>query len=64
MKRLAEFFTDNNGQLSNIRAMSFMALVIAATLSFKGISFDVLTIWLVAAFAPKVIQKFAEKGEK
>lgn len=58
---ISKFFKDNEGNFSSIRLFSFIALVIAGVLSFKGSDFDITTIWLVAAFAPKTIQKFAEK---
>lgn len=69
-------FRDKSGKLSSIRLMSMIALVVAIFITIKGmfngiyvtvniVAADnfkfILSAWLVAAFAPKAIQKFAEK---
>ena len=61
MKKIVQIFQEDNGQFSSMRVMSFIALLIASVLSFKGVTYDILMIWLIAAFAPKAIQKFAER---
>jgi len=61
MKKIVQIFQEDNGQFSSMRVMSFIALMIASILSFRGITYDILMIWLIAAFAPKAIQKFAER---
>lgn len=64
---MRHLFCENNGQLSSVRVMSFIALFVAifvtvyGTLSCGKVPMDILIIWLTAAFCPKVIQKFAEK---
>ena len=65
-KKFAEFFQENNGQYSAMRAMSFIALI--AAIVFGSITIttnssdgkDITTAFLAAAFAPKAIQRFAE----
>jgi hypothetical protein len=60
--------TDNEGNVSTVRIMSLICLAMAMYVTFldtlgyaKG---DNVVMWgtmyLVAAFAPKVVQKFAE----
>lgn len=61
MKKIAEIFQENNGNMSAMRVYCFIALLVAVALSFNGGSFDMIILWLVAAFAPKSIQKFTEK---
>ncbi|MEG4533670.1 hypothetical protein [Microcoleus sp. D2_18a_D3] len=64
---LAEFFQENNGNYSAMRAMSFIALI--AAIGFGVITINsknadgkyITTSFLVAAFAPKAVQKFAER---
>ena len=71
-----DFFRDDSGQLSIIRLMSFLVLIVGVIITFTivtavlttpGITQDVLKfcfgviiILMVCAFAPKTIQKFAE----
>lgn len=57
------FFRDDNGAPSMMRLQSFMAFFVAAYVTWKIPIPDiyVLCAWLVAAFAPKVIQKAVEK---
>lgn len=61
MKIIKQMFQEANGQFSSMRLFSLIALIIAAFLSFGDTEFNIIMIWLVAAFAPKSIQKFAEK---
>jgi intracellular septation protein A len=66
-KYLAEFFQEDNGKYSTMRAMSFIALI--AAIVFGAITMTskdsegkyITTTFLVAAFAPKAIQRFAER---
>lgn len=62
MKRLLEFWEEDNGQLSGIRLYSTVAIVIACIISLRmEPSIDMLIIWMAGAFAPKVVQKLIEK---
>ena len=63
-----KFFGDDHGNLSSMRLMSFLALVFSGALagasvwgSYEGGS-ELTLYFLVAAFAPKAVQKFAEKS--
>ncbi|MEG4247615.1 hypothetical protein QUB37_20600 [Microcoleus sp. AT3-A2] len=66
-QELAEFLQENNGHYSAMRAMSFIALI--AAIGFGAITITsknadgkyITTSFLVAAFAPKAVQKFAER---
>ena len=55
--------SDDNGNYSSIRLMSVIALVIAsyATSKISDPGVDVVSVWLIAAFCPKVLQKIVEK---
>ncbi|WP_293349900.1 MULTISPECIES: hypothetical protein [unclassified Microcoleus] len=65
-EEFAEFFQENNGQYSAMRAMSFIALIAAIVFGAIAITTnssagkDITTAFLAAAFAPKAIQRFAE----
>lgn len=62
------WFTDDQGSPSSMRLMSMLALIVAAGLACveafgwgSGESKTELVLYfLVAAFAPKAVQKFAE----
>ena len=59
------FFTDDQGNPSSMRLMSFLALLFAAALAVIEVRSDagkaeLVLYFLVAAFAPKAVQKFAE----
>jgi hypothetical protein len=66
-KPMATFLEDDNGNHSSMRLMSVIALVAAVLLAFiavlqeSAMALDLVKLFLVAAFAPKAIQKFAEK---
>ena len=66
-KEIAEFFQEDNGKYSTMRAMSFIALIAAIVFgAMTMISKDsegkyITTAFLVAAFAPKAVQRFAER---
>ncbi len=66
-KELTEFFQEDNGKYSTMRAMSFIALIAAIVFgAMTMISKDsegkyITTAFLVAAFAPKAVQRFAER---
>ena len=63
-----KYLTDNEGNPSSMRLMSMLALIVAGVLAFteafgwgSGESKTELVLYfLVAAFAPKAVQKFAE----
>lgn len=66
-KDLAEFFQGDNEKYSTMRAMSFIALIAAIVFGAITITSNdsegkyITTAFLVAAFAPKAVQKFAER---
>ena len=68
LKKDTKFLKDGNGKDSMMRLMSFLSLlfsfalttIIATNNSFNYYSVAVIFIFVVAAFAPKVVQKFAE----
>ncbi len=71
LNRFHEFFEEGDGQLSSIRLFSAVALTNAVILSWFGILnriesaeivFQILP-WLIAAFVPKALQRFAEAKE-
>ena len=63
------FVTDDNGNVSSMRLMSLLALAVAGALATVEVfgwgsgesKTELVLYFLVAAFAPKAIQKFAEK---
>ena len=62
---LREFFSEETGNLSSTRLMSFICLLASIAITFyglfKGVNvYEFVITYLVAAFTPKVIQKFAE----
>jgi hypothetical protein len=67
-KELGEFLQGNNGKYSTMRAMSFIALI--AAIVFGAITItsndpdgkEITMAFLVAAFAPKAVQRFAERA--
>ncbi|MCU0543914.1 MAG: hypothetical protein MUE44_17335 [Oscillatoriaceae cyanobacterium Prado104] len=66
-KELAEIFQDDDRKYSTMRAMSFIALIAAIVFGGLGMTDKdsdakyFTTVFLVAAFAPKAVQKFAER---
>jgi len=64
--KLTDALSESGGQVSSIRVLSFMAMLVACILTIHGtitgtpVDNDILIIWLTAALCPKVIQKFAE----
>jgi hypothetical protein len=64
---MAEFLQEDNGHFSAMRAMSFVALIAAIAFGAFTITSKnsdgkyITTSFLVAAFAPKAVQKFAER---
>lgn len=64
---IRDLFSEKGGQLSSTRIMSFVALFVAVVYTFTSslgssgkTEWDILLLWVTAAFVPKVIQKFAE----
>lgn len=65
------YFEESPGNKSSMRMNSFIALIAAILLSFfalatKQLDVNVLgliTVFLVGAFAPKAVQKFAERSQ-
>ena len=68
MSHSKKFMTDNEGNPSSMRLMSMVALFVAAALACVeafgwgsgGGRTELVLYFLVAAFAPKAVQKFAE----
>ena len=67
-KKFSEILQGNNGKYSTMRAMSFIALI--AAIVFGAITLttnapdgkEITMAFLVAAFAPKAVQRFAERA--
>lgn len=63
------FMSDDQGNPSSMRLMSMLALIIAGLLAcapvfgWSGGNSEHVLYFLVAAFAPKAVQKFAEKKQ-
>lgn len=61
-------FSDNSGVPSSTRIMSFLTLLYAffytsySLIREREILLEVLVLFMVAAFAPKLIHKYAERG--
>jgi len=63
-----KLFSDDQGNPSSMRLMSMLALMIAAGLAFIEVfgwgsgegNTELVLYFLIAAFAPKAVQKFAE----
>ena len=66
--KFSEILQGNNGKYSTMRAMSFIALI--AAIVFGAITItsndpdgtEITIAFLVSAFAPKAIQRFAERA--
>ena len=62
------WFSDDQGNPSSMRLMSMLALIVAAGLAFVEVfgwgsgsgNTELVLYFLVGAFAPKAVQKFAE----
>ena len=65
------WLSDNDGNPSSMRLMSLLALLVAAGLACVEVfgwgseaeKTELVLYFLVAAFAPKAVQKFAEKAK-
>jgi len=61
-------FEDHNGQQSSMRVYCFISLIVSILITFYGLSplgnanetLPFTVMYLVGAFAPKAVQKFAE----
>lgn len=66
-KDIAEVFQEDNGKYSTMRAMSFIALIAAIVFGAMTMTSNdsegkyITTAFLVSAFAPKAVQRFAER---
>ncbi len=70
MDKKVGYFQEDNGNLSSMRLMSFVALLAIICFGLLTILLDVSKVnasgiyitfgFLIAAFAPKTLQKFAE----
>ena len=66
---MPSYLDDNSGNSSSMRLMSMLALIFAACLALVEVAgwgsgeskTELVLYFLVAAFAPKAVQKFAEK---
>ncbi|MDJ0619731.1 MAG: hypothetical protein QNJ63_23820 [Calothrix sp. MO_192.B10] len=66
---IMDFMKDDNGHLSSMRLMSLIALISAITFGgvtlanpqVKDVGINLTFSFLVAAFSPKAVQKFAER---
>lgn len=62
------FFADDHDNLSSMRLMSLLALVFSGVLASASVwgnadgNSELVLYFLVAAFAPKAVQKFAQRG--
>lgn len=76
MRDRCMLFRDKSGKLSSMRIMSWVAIAMAVFISVRGMFNGIyvttnivaadnfkflLSAWLAGAFAPKAIQKFAER---
>jgi len=68
---LLKAFEEDNGNPSSMRVLSFICLIVAISFGTVGllnpvteaIALNLTITFLTAAFAPKTIQKFAEKPD-
>ncbi|MEG4939480.1 hypothetical protein [Microcoleus sp. F4-D5] len=67
-KEFAKYFQEYNGKYSTMRAMSFTVLIAAIVFGAITITSNnsegkyITTAFFVAAFAPKAVQRFAERA--
>lgn len=69
VKKGVGFFTDNDGNPSSMRLMSLMSLVTSMALAFiaatsgnpiSSETVQIIFVFMLGAFAPKTVSKFAE----
>ena len=66
---MPSYLNDSDDNPSSMRLMSLLALIVAAGLAFVEVfewgsaesKTELVLYFLIAAFAPKAVQKFAEK---
>lgn len=64
---MKQFFEDKEGKLSIIRLQSFLTLLYGFFIATyevalnKPLNYEFLVLIFVCAFAPKLVQKYAEK---
>lgn len=67
--RRKQFFSDDDGNPSSMRLMSMLSLIVAALLAAVEVmgwgsgdgNAELVLYFLLGAFAPKAVQKFAER---
>ena len=67
--RHKQFFSDDDGNPSSMRLMSMLSLIVAALLAAVEVmgwgsadgNTELVLYFLLGAFAPKAVQKFAER---
>lgn len=64
MKKLFYALFSEDSEISIMRVMAVMSLLIGAGLAFKGSDSSIISIFVIAAFGGKVAQKFAEIKEE
>ena len=65
---MREIFSEDNGQLSSMRIMSFLAIFMTMFITIFSLvkctvreNFQTLILWACIATVPKTVQKFAER---
>ena len=62
MKLVKEFFSENS-EISIMRIMSVLSLIIGAGLAIGGYEYNIVAIFVYSAFAGKAVQRYAEISE-
>lgn len=64
MKKLFYALFSEDSEISIMRVMAVLSLLIGAGLALKGVDSALVSIFVVSAFGGKVFQKFAEIKEE